>query len=1311
MKRKYTYNEVLKASLDYFNGDDFAAKVFADKYSLQDKEGNYYELTPDDMHRRLAKEFARIEAKYPNPLSEEEIYQFFKGFKYIVPQGSPMSAIGNPYYIQSVSNCFVVGGDDLTDSYGGICRTDEQLAQISKRRGGVGCDISNIRPKGTKTNNAAKTTDGIGVYMERFSNTIREVGQSSRRGALMLTCSVHHPEILTFITIKQDKRKVTGANISVRLTDEFMQAVKNDTEYEQRFPVDSNTPIISKKVKARDIWNQIIKSAHSSAEPGLLFWDNVINFSPADSYADDGFKTISTNPCLTGDTLVAVADGRGAVSIKELAETGLDVPVYTTDEKGNAIVRLMRNPRKTGSMLDVYTVTIEGGYTFKATGNHKIPLLDGRMVEVKDLISGDQMQVGFSINAKFHETQPNISKTKSQNYVWWKGFSSKNWKAEHTLIWEFYNNKKVENGHVIHHNDFNALNNNIDNLKCLSKQDHHALHAKNMLGDKNPMRRAQTEWSDEKWQQYRSARSQSVSTSKNINWIDVSNETIYAEVLNLTKQLGTRITASDWTSYAKDKGYPTVLTASRLGKFTNFMDLTNSCASAIGVSSEVLKQHKRAHKAFIKAEEMGYVPFIKNNQVYVVKQCKNCNKQHDVSFSNKKVAYCSVACARAFENVNTNINDRRSKTLTAKFASSGEETKSKQLDIYTKLRFELKRLPKYEEWVSACISNNCSYSLKPQNKNGFKRWSEVQKQAELHNHRIVSVEYSGKEDVYNGTVDDVHNFYIGGWRAPISGFEQQATMWVKVKNCGELPLSCADSCRLMTLNLYSYVKSNFLENSHFDYDMFYKDVQVCQRLMDDLVDLELEAINRIIGKIKSDPEPDHIKANELSLWTKIQTACKNGRRTGTGITALGDALAAINVRYGSTESVEVTEKIYKTLALGCYRATVDLAKERGVFPVFSHEKESNNPFLNRIWEADSELYQDYLKYGRRNIALTTTAPTGSVSTQTQTTSGIEPSFLLSYTRRKKINPNDKNARVDFTDDLGDRWQEFAVYHHHFKTWMDVTGKTNVEESPYWKATSKDIDWVTSVDMQAAAQRWICHSISKTCNLPNDTSVELVGDIYLRAWESGCKGFTVYREGSRDGVLVSNDNKNKTEVSETRPAEIKEAYAPKRPKELPCDIHRMSYKGQKWIALVGLMNGIPYELFTGFSETLQIPSKHTTGIIKKMARGVYALHIEGEDSLTVNDLVKSFDNSEFTWATRMISTSLRHGVPTDFLVEQLGKEGNITDINKVLSRVLKKYIKEGTKNRTSAVCESCGSKNLIYSEGCLKCADCPYFKCG
>lgn len=837
MKGKVSYDLAFNESIDYFNHDELAANVFVTKYALTNRQGNFLEKTPEDMHRRLASEFSRIESRYPNPMTEDEIYELLENFNYVVPQGSPMAGIGNASQIQSISNCFVI--EAPFDSYGGILKTDQELVQIAKRRGGVGFDISNIRPKGMTTGNAARTTDGIEVFMDRFSNSCREVAQGGRRGALMLTISVHHPQIRDFIKIKRDLKRVTGANISIRVSDEFMKAVKADEEVELRWPVDSSTPEVSELTSAAQIWHMLIESAHGSAEPGVLFWDTAQRMTPSDAYKEEGFGSTSTNPC------------------------------------------------------------------------------------------------------------------------------------------------------------------------------------------------------------------------------------------------------------------------------------------------------------------------------------------------------------------------------------------------------------------------------------------------------------------------------------------------------GEIILSPYDSCRLMLMNLTSFVTKPWQSEASFDFGEFARKVQKAQRLMDNMIELEIEQVNKIIDKIKNDPEPESVKKIEIDLWENVKIRAQEGRRTGLGITGLGDMFAMLGMTYGSDESIEMTENVYKWLALNSYESSIVLAKERGSFPIWDYKKEKDHPFVSKIInELLPHRIEEYKKFGRRNIANTTTAPAGSVSVLTQTTSGIEPVFMLHYTRRKKLTGQDKDARVDFIDDSGDQWQEYTVYHHGFNQWMQhadeldpdsIAGLENEElvaMSPYAGATANEIDWVAKVRMQASAQKWVCHAISNTTNLPKDIEVETVKDVYMTGWELGCKGVTVYRDGSRAGVLVS-----KSTPEEDNLSKFLDNRAPKRPEVLDCEIHQANIKGEAWTILVGLMDGKPYEVIGGRSEYIEIPRRHKNGKIRRRPRksvdSKYDLIVgENGDEFVVKDIITVFDNPNHSSFTRTISLALRHGAPIQYVVEQLqkDKDADLFSFSKVIARCLKKHIEDGTIGGDKD-CPACGAVDgLVYQEGCITCKSCGSSKC-
>lgn len=834
-KTIYNYDEAVKATRDYFGGDDLAAKVWTSKYALKDSFGNLYERTPDDMHRRLAAEIFRIEKKYPNPVTEETIYESLKNFRYIIPQGGPMTGIGNDYQIASLSNCFVIGNQGDSDSYGGIMKIDQEQVQLMKRRGGVGHDLSHIRPKGSPVLNSALTSTGVVPFMERYSNSTREVAQDGRRGALMLSISIKHPDSESFIDAKLEAGKVTGANVSVKITDDFMDAVTSGRSFRQQYPISAREPKFMREIDARKLWNKIVHNAWKSAEPGVLFWDTIKRESVPDCYADLGYETVSTNPC------------------------------------------------------------------------------------------------------------------------------------------------------------------------------------------------------------------------------------------------------------------------------------------------------------------------------------------------------------------------------------------------------------------------------------------------------------------------------------------------------GEIPLCPYDSCRLIAVNLFSYVKNPFTRKASFDFDLFKEHVHLSQRMMDDIIDLEQEKIDAIIAKIDKDPEERDLKMVERNLWANIKRKTEEGRRTGIGITAEGDMLAALGLRYGTDEATEFSVKVHKTLAIEAYRSSTMMAKERGAFPIYSAERERENPFINRLKEADPEMYSEMEKYGRRNIALLTIAPTGTTSLMSQTTSGIEPVFLPYYKRRRKVNPNDKDVKVSFVDEVGDHFEEFIVFHHKFIEWMkengfkydDVKNMSEAEinaivaKSPYYKATANDVDWIAKVRMQGAIQKWVDHSISVTINLPSDAKEDLVSELYLTAWKEGCKGATVYRDGSRAGVLVSNKEEKKQE------------WSPERPKVLEADVIRFNNNEEKWIAFVGLKDNVPYEIFTGIQddEMFPIPKSITKGkIIKnKDDAGNTRYDFQYTDKYgyknTLGGLSHMF-KPEFWNYARLISGVLRYGMPVKDVVELVSSmkldSETINTWKNGVERSLKRYIPNGT--RAKGKCGSCGSTSLVYQEGCLICTDCGTSKC-
>jgi len=1296
----YVYSQVFEATKDYFNGDDFAAKVFVDKYALQDQNGIYLELTPVDMHKRLAKEFARIEKKYPNPLSEEEIFSLLDRFRYIVPQGSPMSAIGNEYQLQSLSNCFVIQGvySSKLDSYGGIMLADQELAQIMKRRGGCGADISGIRPKDAVTNNAAKTTDGLGVFMERFSNTCREVAQNGRRGAEMLTISGKHPEIETFINIKRDPKRVTGANISVRLYDEFINSVKNNEEYALRWPVDKSIDQarITKIVPAKYVWDQIVDSAWSNAEPGLLFWDHVIKNTPSDIYTEEGYGSISTNPCFSENTLIAVADGRNAVTIKQLADEDRDVPVYSMNKNtGMVEIKMGRHPRITGYNKKLVRVYLDDDSYLDVTPDHKFILLNGDQKQASELLRGDSLPrftkalEPVKQNSKDYYRIYTNTQDQSQDKIF-----------EHRLIAKFFRQEEWDNiynfakqngfsktgGIVVHHKDYNQLNNAIDNLQIMTFKDHSELHGK-----------------------IDNAR------DKNGNYSGFTSQEIKEKALELTRTLGRRFSYQDWADFASDNDLPQTFSSFRKDHFGTIIQLAKLCASELKL--EYINEDPRLVKTYQDMLAQGYDARIENHIVLVKKTCEICHNDFEIDHLHRESAICSTECKNIYLNQNVNIKAKRDVSRDKFNETKMLGVKTEQSRIYSKIKFELNRIPMLKEWEVACKQEKIPCRIGNAMKFGYKNFQEVAEAGNNYNHKVVRVEeLPGEHAVYNITVDDNHTVAV-----ITKVNSKRNNMWytgILIPQCGEIVLSAYDACRLLVINFSSYVKNPFTPDAVFDYDLLHKHAIIAQRLMDDIVDLELECIDRILDKVNSDPEPMEAKIVELNLWNKIKNAITGGRRTGLGPTAVGDTIAMMNMKYGSKESIDLTYKMYRALAVAAHTSSCIMAKERGAFPIFNYEKEKNHEYLNSIMnDAGKPVKKMWKHTGRRNIALTTTAPTGSVSTLTQTTSGIEPAYMLTYVRRKKINPSDKNARVDFIDAMGDKWQEFTIYHPGIKHWMEITGKTDIEESPYWGATATEIDWLASVEVQAAAQKSVDHSISKTCNLPSSASKELVSEIYMKAWELGCKGFTVYRDGCRSGVLVSENSSRKPK---DRPVDVEYHTAPKRPLELMCHIKKSKIDGAAWTIFVGLLNGKPYEIFGGLSKFIDIPNKYKVGKIVKNGKnsdGITAYNLvvgEDDDQLVLKDIANIFENKNYGAFTRTISLAIRHGAPIQFVVEQLTKDkfSEMTSFSRVIARVLKTYIKDGTA-ASEKRCPECNAENsIIYEEGCMKCLACKKFsKCG
>jgi len=723
------------------------------------------------------------------------------------------------------------------------------------------------------------------------------------------------------------------------------------------------------------------------------------------------------------------------------------------------------------------------------------------------------------------------------------------------------------------------------------------------------------------------------------------------------------------------------------------------------------------------AQIQGYEATIFGNEVQVKKTCEHCSQPFWANYHRREISFCSFQCLNVHLNTHPEIKEKRTATVNSTYQHKAEATKNRQLEQFTRLRYELKRAPKMKEWEERCRMEGIPFRVGT--KYGFESFDTLKRNAEFYNHRVQSIEFDGYEDVYNGTVDQHHNFFAGGWESQTKDGKEKI-IFLNQKNCGEIPLCPYDSCRLLAINLFSYVENPFTPEAKFDAELFQKHAQMAQRVMDDIIDLELEKIEGILTKIDKDPEPEPVKATERELWQKIQKKCLQGRRTGIGITAEGDMLAALGIRYGSPESLDFCENLHRMLALAVYRGSVNLARERGAFPIYDAAREEGNPFIQRLRDADPDLYADMVKYGRRNIALLTIAPTGTTSLMTQTTSGLEPVFRISYKRRKKVNPNDKNARITFTDEVGDSWEDYHVFHVPFRQWLEANGynpgavdklpeaelNTIIEQSPWFRATAEDVDWVSKVHLQGRVQKWVDHSISVTVNVPEDATEDLIEKIYRTGWEVGCKGMTVYREGSRSGVLVS--DKKKDDKKET----FTETAAPKRPKVLDAVVVTFTNNDERWVAVVGVYQDRPYEIFSGravdsFSVLTQV-SKGKVLKIKENGKNRYDFQYQDKDgyNVTIEGLSRTFNKEYWNYA-RLISGILRHGMPLPYVVEVVDhlnlETASLNNWKNGIVRALRKFIPDGTEPSHNT-CPSCKTDNLVYQEGCLHCKNCGHSEC-
>ena len=1223
------YKKALEKSIEYFNGDSLAAEVFLGKYALKSPDGEILEETPRDMHKRLAKELARIEAKYPNPLSEEEIFELLDGFKYIVPQGSPMAGIGNKSQILSLSNCYVV--DSPADSFSGIMYTDTQLANLMKRRAGVGLDISKLRPLGTKVKNASGSTTGIGSFMERYSNTTREVGQCIARGERVLTKR-------GFIEIE-----------SVIPNDDF---VWTKTGWVKVLEIKSNGQ--------RELFKTTTNYGFSirTTLNHVFLNENGLEQKLEDFEAGDD---------------ICLLEGKPNIELQEVAL----MPPTLNETWGTRTVYNYRIPSRLTEEL-AYLI----GYSYG----------DGS-VEYNKV--GQAQILSLACSNDWSEIKQQLSTAAVNQFQY--------------MISPRPGDGKLEKFDIRSNVIVQFLKDN-DLLKQKSKD---IIIPRHIWNSPSKVQSAFISG-------YFDADGYASGRKKGYAFASISLSFLKdIQVLLLSNGVISKIHTED----RAEKGWNTLYTLCVVGK------------SAQENLVKLLTQSVKVQKSGFVAKRDCY------NTPYNRKSLNDTKLEHYNYLSPQNI---SLGAYRRYRKDSERFDLPEHALIKASIRSIEQDGIDETYDLVLESEHmfwcegfyvhnsgrrgallisvsvhhpEIETFINIKKDRTKVTGANISIRFTDEFMNAVKNDEEYEQRWPVDSEKPTIVKMVRAKQIWDQFTQAAWDSAEPGalfWdtvtkNSPADIYEKFGFKTISTNPCGEVPLSFGDSCRLLLVNLASYVEDPFSKNSAIDYDLFAKHVVIAQRLMDDIVDLELECIDKIITKIDQDPESPAIKSIELEMWKIIKQNCENGRRTGLGITGLGDALAFCNIKYGTEQAIKETEKIYQTLALNAYRSSVIMAKERGAFQVFDYELENGHVFLNRIMDLDPGLKKDWKTYGRRNIACLTTAPAGSVSILTQTTSGIEPVFLTHYKRRKKINPNDQESRVDFIDPMGDKWQEYVVYHHGFKKWMEAKNKTenDFNESPYFGATSNDVDWSNSVQLQSVAQKWIDHSISKTCNLPADVSKDLVGQIYMEAWKAGCKGFTVYRDGCRSGVLVS-DTSKKAELK------FEEHHAPKRPKELDCEIYHFTAKGEKWNAFVGMYEGRPYEIFAGRANFVNIPRSKKHGKIVK--NGKFNLLIgDGEDQIVVNDLSTVFENTTESAFTRTLSLALRHGTPIQYVVEQIekgaSKDNDMSSLAKGLMRVLKSYIKDGTKVSSVKKCDSCGeSSGLIYQEGCLTCKGCGWSKC-
>lgn len=1328
-------NSTLEQELFELQGTKFIDEFSKEIYEQTYRYGNE---TIDETQHRVAKDLARIE-------KDQEFWtnQFqwaLEDFKF-VPGGRITSNAGTGLKGTSYINCFVSGFEGThQDSMKGIMAELQRQAMILKSEGGYGFCANVMRPRGGFVEGIGNETPGAVRMLDMWDTQSAVItagsGQKTkkekakikiRKGAQMVTMSCWHPDIEEFITAKQTPGRLTKFNMSVLITDEFMDAVENNKSWNLVFPdFDSikdkydaewngdlkewqskGYPIKVYKTfdNANELWNMIMQSTYNRNEPGVLFID-VINRLNNLYYSE---KIDSTNPCIVGNTKVYVADGRGFVTIKELAESGEDVPVFCLDNKGKMAIRIMRRPRISGNNQPIYKITLDDGSVFRVTGNHKFRLKNGSYKEVRDIKYGESLHVSIRQQGTFQDVFPKLSKNK-QDYYWVKNNVNSFFKSEHKLIAEFSQNTKILTGYVVHHKNYNSLDNSPTNLQIMSNDAHVKLHSQNMLGDKNPMCRAQIEWSKEKWAQYSQNMSKSTSGEKNGRYSGIDENTWRNLALELTQQLKRRFSTNEWERFCIEKNIKYTFTKWRQSKLGSIKGLAIWAALELGFE-QYLNEDPRMVKNLEKWTKAGYNCKIQDGGLIYIKECEVCKKEFETLLREHSV--CGHDCN------NKRTSKRNSNKDFIKKCTEGQRKQKKeyksemremQLKIYSDLKFKLKREPQRKEWEEACKSSNIAFRLGKLSP--FKTYGDVQTIGAEYNHKVVSIEADGYEDVYNGTVDEFHNYFLA-CNESMNFSNKPCNYLINNIQCGEQLLPHGGVCLLGSLNLTQFINE---QSNDWDYKKLSKIIPIAIRFMDNVND---------ITYVPLDLQKENLK---------------NKRRIGLGVMGYGSALMMMKIRYGSPEALKLTEKLEKFIANAAYQASSNIAVEKGSFPLFDVEKYLNGNFVKNLSEETLSLIK---KQGLRNSHLLSIQPTGNSSIFANVVSGgLEPVFLPVYVRTsmmpypptgllppKNIDWINKKYDVCETD-----WEwikegddnllktEFDNYIWKFDRDRGLLRETVVKDyavrfleekgewdaSADWAATTTQLSVDEHVNTMKIFAKYVDSAISKTTNLPFDYPYEDFKDTYLKAYKTGTiKGFTTYRAGTMTEVLGAVD-KPKEDV-DGKPLRIVKTTAPKRPKTLPCDIYNVTANGEKWIVLIGLLDGDPYEVFAFKPKTegLHLPVRLKDGYLTKIKKGRYDLQCEG--GITIEDLSQHFETTEQEALTRLISAALRHGSDSKFIMEQLNKsEGTIVSFSKAIARTLKKYIPEDSN--TGESCPSCGEKALVYQEGCMVCLNCSSSKC-